>query len=168
MAMVFDQTQALEHAFKKIEELENRSYADKVWFSTQLDLMSANFSAAKQEVRNLKVKVEEYEELADSLSLCKEEVRALRREVRDLRLKQTHSDQKHSRNSMAIRRLDRYLGLASIPIVHANISSVMSPTMPGPSSSSSVSLPAPPPYSSLSSPIASGSSANNPIDLDID
>ena len=168
MAMVFDQTQALEHAFKKIQELEDRSYADKVWFSTQLDLMSAGFSAAKQEVRNLKAKVEEYEELADSLSLCKEEVRALRREVRDLRLKQTQSDQKHTWNLMAIRRLDRYLGLAPIPIVHANLSSYMSPTMPGPSSSSSVSLPAPPPYSSLSSPIASGSSANNPIDLDID
>ena len=72
--MVFDQTQALEHAFKKIQELEDRSYADKVWFSTQLDLMSASFSAAKQEMCNLKVKVKEYEELADSLSLCKEEV----------------------------------------------------------------------------------------------
>ena len=112
--------------------------------------------------------MEEYEELADSLSLCKEEVRDLRRKVRDLRLKQMHLDQKHARNSMAIRRLDHYLGLAPIPIVHANISSVMSPTMPGPSSSSSVSLPDPPPYSSLSSPIASGSSVNNPIDLDID
>ena len=166
--MVFDQTQALEHTFKRIQELEDWSYADKVWFSTQLDLMSAGFSAAKQEVRNLKAKVEEYEESADSLSLCKEEVRALRREVRDLRLKQTHSDAKHARNTMAIRRLDRCLGLAPVPIVHANISSVMSPTMPGPSSLSSVSLPAPPPYSSLSSPIASGSSANNPIDLDID
>ena len=167
MAMVFDQTQALEHAFKKIQELEDRSYADKVWFSTQLDLMSAGFSAAKQEIRNLKAKVGEYEELAESLSLCKEEVRALRREVRDLRLKQTHSDAKHTRNMMAIRRLDHCLGLAPVPIVHANISSVMSPTMPGPSSSS-VSLPALPPYSSLSSPIASGSSVDHPIDLDVD
>ena len=80
---------------------------------------------------------------------------------------QTHSDAKHSRNTMAIWRLDRCLGLAPVPIVHANISSVMSPTMPGPSSLS-VSLPALPPYSSLSSPIASGSSANHPIDLDVD
>ena len=58
--------------------------------------------------------------------------------------------------------------MSSSPIVHASISSVMSPTMPGPSSLSSVSLPALPPYSSLSSPIASGSSVDHPIDLDID
>ena len=79
-----------------------------------------------------------------------------------------HLDQKHTWNSMAIRRLDCYLGLAPIPIVHANISSVMSPTMPGPSSSFVCFFPAPPPYSSLLSPIAFGSSTNNPIDLDVD